>query len=364
VSDDHKDEPSNIKVPVKSKRQVDYLFVFLLFLALLTALLALLVAAAVFLSALFGIPLTVLVPKQLLPSSNQLYAAAGLLLLLALIFFLLARWRIRRNRAYQFISGCPLCLQHDMIRVHRSQWHRISAELLQLPFRKYACRNCQWQGVLLYYPMEILRANGAGIPLPAQGAPMQNDEPEGSDKDLLIQSFAVPVTGNDLSLANTDPLPVDPGETIIQEQVLPLPVDDQQDPPEEETAPSEAFVDKAVYDDPLKQKTSVSDTVSKDRIPVGKSPDENAQVQPDHPKGSELRYPAGIISRAIVVSPFGLSIRTAPSNTAEIIMKLETDSVVEVFEIENQNAPINWRQVRYDGETGWVSAAFLRILQD
>ena len=69
------------------------------------------------------------------------------------------------------------------------------------------------------------------------------------------------------------------------------------------------------------------------------------------------------VNKAIVVAPFGLSLRSAPDSRAEIIYTLAPDAIVEVLDLDTTDSPVNWRQVRFEGQVGWAAAAFLRYLQ-
>ncbi len=190
----------------RSNRRIDYLFLLLLLLAILTMLIALIIASAVFLSTLISIPLDSFLPNQYLPPDQQLYLSAGFLLLMAILFAIVARWRIRRNRSYQFVNGCPVCREHDMIRIHRRSKHRIMATVFRLPIRNYACRNCQWQGVLLFYPPvgEITEAEALPDPIKSDG--VQAIQTGADDQDLSTVKPALPSSNNDQGLLEHESL--------------------------------------------------------------------------------------------------------------------------------------------------------------
>jgi hypothetical protein len=67
--------------------------------------------------------------------------------------------------------------------------------------------------------------------------------------------------------------------------------------------------------------------------------------------------------RAIVVAPFGLSMRAAPARDAPEVLSLEPDTIVEIVDQESPDPTASWRQVKFEGKTGWASAAFLKYLQ-
>jgi hypothetical protein len=66
----------------------------------------------------------------------------------ALVFALLARYRIRRDYSVYYEAGCPQCHEHELIRVRRNHRDR-SLSFLGVPVRRYSCRNCTWHGVRL-----------------------------------------------------------------------------------------------------------------------------------------------------------------------------------------------------------------------
>ena len=348
----------------RSKRRVDYLFLFLLFLALLAILAVLVIASAVFLSELINIPLDSFLPKQYLPQDSQLYLSAGSLLLISFLLAILARWRIRRNRSYQFVSGCPACRQHDMIRVHRQRTHRFMATVFRLQIRKYACRSCQWQGVLLYYPPvgEITEAEAKTEPVIS--AVVQSIQPGAEDQDLSAVESALPISNNDQGSLEHESLQ-DGSEARAPDQLSSLIAESDLDPISE----PDSEVDESPQDiDPI---SDVHDKASFPLQPVDAvaasavtSAEDNNLTQVDPPRDIVSKCDQEIIGRAIVVTPFDLSLRTAPSNTAETILSLKPDTIVEIFELADENSPVNWRQICYEGRVGWVSAAFLRHLQD
>lgn len=66
----------------------------------------------------------------------------------ALLFALLARYRVRRNFSVYAEAGCPQCHEHELIRVRRNRPDRVLG-FLGVPVRRYSCRNCTWHGVRL-----------------------------------------------------------------------------------------------------------------------------------------------------------------------------------------------------------------------
>lgn len=67
---------------------------------------------------------------------------------LSLIFLLLARFRYVRDRSAYIEAGCPACHEHELIRVRRYRRDRLFG-FFGIPVRRYACRNCTWNGTRL-----------------------------------------------------------------------------------------------------------------------------------------------------------------------------------------------------------------------
>lgn len=74
-----------------------------------------------------------------------IFAVSGLL---ALLFAALARYRVKRIPALYIRAGCPRCHEHELIRVRRWRRDRVLSSA-GIPVRRYACRNCTWQGLRL-----------------------------------------------------------------------------------------------------------------------------------------------------------------------------------------------------------------------
>lgn len=111
--------------------------------------------------ARFGLDITTLPGLDwLLTGANNLVLGGGLLfggILLALI----ARFLVMRNRALWASAGCPQCREHDMLRIQRQNSDR--AISLFVPVRRYACRNCTWQGRRLVGRHELLVAEATAV---------------------------------------------------------------------------------------------------------------------------------------------------------------------------------------------------------
>lgn len=69
----------------------------------------------------------------------------GLLALLVLFLY----WKRRQlvsDRRLWFGTGCPNCLEHELVRVSRVRGDRLYG-LAGIPAYRYACRNCTWRGL-------------------------------------------------------------------------------------------------------------------------------------------------------------------------------------------------------------------------
>jgi hypothetical protein len=81
----------------------------------------------------------------LINGSTSLLVGAGLLLLGAL-FMLLVRHRLNSNKQLWFGTGCPQCMERELVRVTRNSSDRLYG-LIGVPAYRYACRNCTWRGL-------------------------------------------------------------------------------------------------------------------------------------------------------------------------------------------------------------------------
>lgn len=68
------------------------------------------------------------------------------LLAVFVLFMFLVRRRLINNRGLWFGTGCPNCMERELVRVSRKGGDRLYG-LLALPAYRYACRNCTWRGL-------------------------------------------------------------------------------------------------------------------------------------------------------------------------------------------------------------------------
>lgn len=68
------------------------------------------------------------------------------LLGLALLYAVWVRHRMVSNKNLWFGTGCPSCMERELVRVTRKSSDRLYG-LLAIPAYRYACRNCTWRGL-------------------------------------------------------------------------------------------------------------------------------------------------------------------------------------------------------------------------
>lgn len=68
------------------------------------------------------------------------------LLGLALLYAVWVRQRMVSNKNLWFGTGCPNCMERELVRVTRKSSDRLYG-LLAIPAYRYACRNCTWRGL-------------------------------------------------------------------------------------------------------------------------------------------------------------------------------------------------------------------------
>ena len=74
------------------------------------------------------------------------WIVAGALLLLTVLFALLVRHRLVSDRRLWYGTGCPNCMERELVRVSRQRRDRLYS-LVAIPAYRYACRNCTWRGL-------------------------------------------------------------------------------------------------------------------------------------------------------------------------------------------------------------------------
>ena len=74
------------------------------------------------------------------------WIVAGALLLLTFLFALWIRYRMVSDRRLWYGTGCPNCMERELVRVSRHRRDRLYS-LAAIPAYRYACRNCTWRGL-------------------------------------------------------------------------------------------------------------------------------------------------------------------------------------------------------------------------
>ncbi|MBP6016844.1 MAG: hypothetical protein KA586_09000 [Candidatus Promineofilum sp.] len=77
------------------------------------------------------------------------YAAwitGAVLVLLFFLFLFYIRRRLLGNKRLWFGTGCPQCMERELVRVSRTAADR-GYGLIGVPAYRYACRNCTWRGL-------------------------------------------------------------------------------------------------------------------------------------------------------------------------------------------------------------------------
>ncbi|MCA9934303.1 MAG: TIGR00341 family protein [Ardenticatenaceae bacterium] len=69
--------------------------------------------------------------------------------------------------------------------------------------------------------------------------------------------------------------------------------------------------------------------------------------------------PTATAVTAVITSPYGLNLRAAPEQNADILAFLKADSIVILLEGQVETNGLIWQQVEANGVTGWVAAEFL-----
>ncbi len=74
------------------------------------------------------------------------WIVAGALLLLTALIALWIRHRMVSDRRLWYGTGCPNCMERELVRVSRHRRDRLYS-LAAIPAYRYACRNCTWRGL-------------------------------------------------------------------------------------------------------------------------------------------------------------------------------------------------------------------------
>ncbi len=122
------------------------------------------------------------------------WIVAGAILVLAALFALLIRHRLVSDRRLWYGTGCPNCMERELVRVSRQRRDRLYS-LVAIPAYRYACRNCTWRGLRIarreYSPERELELEEAML----RFTPDAVDMPERQDADAMDAPPAAPRGG-------------------------------------------------------------------------------------------------------------------------------------------------------------------------
>jgi len=328
-------------------KQRDLLFTFLLALALLTLIVAVFEGLLLLFQAILtwmklrivGIPESV---AGLLQWQTGLIVLAGLVLL-AFIFLALARWRALHNRSLWLASGCPSCQEHDLFSVKSRRLDRIV--FWKGSANRYQCHSCHWQGRRITIEtrdkMEFMDEAGVAADSveqpPAAAAVLPADDSVPTITDL---NGDVPhgINGSDTLVRDEAQ---EPGKTVIE-------------PPDGDASVANG-----------------ADAENAATIMVGKpnalsffqSIEARSQAIDGSPEGSHEDLNDNELASAVsavIISPFGLNLRASPRSDAEVLGLLEKGTEVDLLGSFEHDNGVVWRQVRAEGQEGWLASAFLR----
>lgn len=128
----------------------------------------------------------------LINGPNVWIVGAGLLLLFAL-FVAFVRHRLVSNKRLWFGTGCPQCMERDLVRVSRQAGDR-SYGLIGVPAYRYACRNCTWRG------LRIARREHSPEHEAELEASLMRFDPDSAPLNWSAESISEPVVENETIL--------------------------------------------------------------------------------------------------------------------------------------------------------------------
>lgn len=134
------------------------------------------------------------------------------LLFLSVVVMALVRRRLVNNKRLWFWTGCPQCMERELVRVSRNTNDRFYG-LIGVPAYRYACRNCTWRGLRIarreHSPeheaeleASLMRFDPNGEPPNRPVSPPSEEEPENGTPTL--EDFT-PTLDGDESLLESDP---------------------------------------------------------------------------------------------------------------------------------------------------------------
>jgi hypothetical protein len=309
-------------------RDSDWLFGFLIFLAILAFVLALIVGLLQTLSLVMpfvgwlqragsALDHSFLVPSFLPEGMPGGYFIALIFLALSALFFVAARQRVMHNPTMQSTAGCPSCHERVLVRVHRNRNDRLYS-LAGIPFGRYQCRECTWNGLRIKqeerlpsyikdYLVSVQTAAEAAGDADLAG---QADDP-GQDSENTTA-----VAGNNHATA---------GQTLASGDSL------------AKESNSRGFL-AAIF--------------SREAPPGEDILIENQEPVQDQEGANDSDW-------AKIVSPLSLNLRKDPQADGEVIGMLEPGTIVKLLDRSERVEGITWSQIRANDQDGWVLDSFL-----
>lgn len=126
---------------------------------------------------------------RLAHGNNPYFVFIGISILLIALALLIRR-RLNGNKHLWFGTGCPECLERDLVRVKREPGDRFY-RLIGVPAYRYACRNCTWRG------LRIARRDHSPAREWERDQALLRFQPDGLPHQTEIDQ--TPATGPDLS---------------------------------------------------------------------------------------------------------------------------------------------------------------------
>jgi hypothetical protein len=309
-------------------RNRDWQFGFLISLAILTFLLALMVSLLKTLS--FIIPelgwllkITSILDKSTLTTSYlPEFVPAGFLISISLlvlsgVLFMAARQRILNNPTMRSEAGCPSCQEFHLVRVHRNRKERLISSV-GIPFARYQCRDCQWNGLRIKTEqrpsthvgeMVLMQTTAGALSEPAMSG-LQSTSP---------QTFEEMADGSE-------------NKNSMASQT---------------SEPKNLFFSKE-----LNSLSPLSKVNSWEAPLAEEASTENQGTF----KGQENVNDSDC---AKIVSPLSLNLRQEPQSNSEVIGTLKPGTIVQLLDDQKHVDGITWTKIRVNDEDGWVLHSFL-----
>lgn len=278
------------------------------------------------------------------PYGLQTLFVAGLaLLLLAIPFYLAACWQIAHNVSMQAIAGCPLCQQHDLLRVSRTRKDRLLT-LSGIRVARYQCRDCRWNGRRVFrksfHPLQIdpaqdQTANGASAAA-AIDKPLQTAVTAPAQDDPEVNALPAPEAKPDSG----------PDHEPAQAAARPTVVDDSDyaGPAEEAVATEEP------------QEIAQPSTAADSARPV-------AQTAAAEDVGLEQDQLHNSVKKARIKTAFGVNLKAEPRSDARWVGMLGPETVVVLLQDLKQEDGTIWHHVSAGEQIGWVTCSCLEAVE-